>query len=130
MEATKQEATMNPSIASLSRALLRSALVVATIGPAYAAGQQEAAPLADTVPMAVAAPAAETRAPQPRPAITRIVLSAQELPAAAPARPAYPAQARAPERQLERDAITLRAARTAMLQNDASHQQQRLASLR
>jgi hypothetical protein len=33
-------------------------------------------------------------------------------------------------RQLERDAITLRAARAAMLQNDASHQQQRLAALR
>jgi hypothetical protein len=130
MEATKQEATMNPSIASLRRALLRSALFVAVMDPAYAAGQQEAAALADTVPMAVAAPAAETRAPQPRPAITRIVLGAQELPAAAPARPAYPAQVRAPERQLERDAITLRAARTAMLQNDASHLQQRLALLR
>jgi hypothetical protein len=31
---------------------------------------------------------------------------------------------------MERDAITLRAARVAMQLNDASHQQQKLASLR
>lgn len=126
---------MNPSIASKSRALLCGALFMATIVPAYAAGQQQAdqaAPaLADSVPLA--APAVTPAAAAPRavaPAITRIVLAAEELPLASRTQSAYAVRAQAPVRQLERDAITLRAARATMLQNDASHQQQRLAALR
>ncbi|KQX01739.1 hypothetical protein ASC94_03810 [Massilia sp. Root418] len=127
---------MNPSIPSPIRALLSAALImaIAPAMPAGAAGQQDSASLADTVPMAVNVPAAEPRPAQPVRAITRIVLTADELPSAVRAQSAYAAQPaglqRAPVRQLERDAITLRAARAAMLQNDASHQQQRLAALR
>ena len=39
MEAFNQEATMNPSISSKSRALLCGAQFMATIAPAYAAAQ-------------------------------------------------------------------------------------------
>lgn len=123
---------MYPSIASLKRAVLRAALLAATASPAYAAGQQagqqDVPALADSVPLAPVA-TAEAGTPQPR-AITRIVLTAEELPVAGRMTPAFNPRPRAPERQLERDAITLRAARAAMLQNDASHQQQRLAALR
>ena len=130
---------MNPSIASKSRALLCGALFMATIAPAYSAGQQpgqQTPPaLADTVPMAAptmssssSVAAAEVRPAAP--AITRIVLTAEELPVAGRAPSAYAVQPRvAPLRQLERDAITLRAARAALLQNDANHRQQ-LAALR
>ncbi|WP_157201070.1 hypothetical protein [Massilia sp. Root351] len=122
---------MNPSISSKCRALLSSALFMASIAPACAAGQQDQQTppaLADTVPLAAPAPAAAVRPAAP--AITRIVLAAEELPVPGRAQPAYALQPRAaPVRQLERDAITLRAARAALLQNDASHRQQ-LAALR
>lgn len=142
---------MNLFISSRSRTLLCGALFMASIAPAYAAGQQlgeqpgeqpveQALPaLADTVPLAppapetatAPAPAAAPVAPRPTtPAITRIVLTVDELPAADRPPSAYAFRPRVPPvRQLEGDVITLRAARAAMLRNDANHRQQ-LAALR
>ncbi|WP_228893048.1 hypothetical protein [Pseudoduganella aquatica] len=100
--------------------LVRAAAFAATLGAAHAQ-EQPAEP--------AALPGAEAVVqPQVRPhGITRISLAPGELPVARPQQ-AYAAQQRAPQRQMERDAITLRAARVAMQLNDASHHQQKLAS--
>jgi len=106
--------------------LARAATFAATLGAAHAQEQPHDAAVLPTAE-AVVQPQARQHG------ITRISLAAGELPVAASPQPAYAAQLRAQrqtERQMERDAITLRAARVAMQLNDASHQQQKLASLR
>ena len=127
--------------------LFRAAMFVASIGPAHAAGQEQAAPteisaaaapadmaayIRDNVPAAMPADVqAEPAAPAPvhRPA-TRIRLTASDMPAVAAPRPASAFQNAAPSRQLSRDVQTLKAARAALQLNDAMSHQQRLASLR
>lgn len=103
--------------------LVRCATFVASLGAAHA--QEQASPV-----LQQAQPQVQPQAQAQLPGITRIRLTADELPVQARPQLAYAAQVRAPQRQMERDAITLRAAHAAMLQNEASHQQQRLALLR
>lgn len=121
---------MNPSTASLC--LLRALLFVASIGPAHAAGQEQGTvAYADSVavrPAANVEPVAA--APAPQRAITRITLSASEMPAASRQRDLPNFQAPPVSRQLDRDVHTVKAARAAMLQQDANHMQQRMAALR
>ncbi|CAN7373281.1 hypothetical protein LJR289_002169 [Pseudoduganella sp. LjRoot289] len=130
---------MNPSTASLY--LLRALLFVASIGPAHAAGQEQgtvayadavAASQALNVEPADAAVATDTKAAAVAPprAITRITLSASDMPAASRQRDLPNFQAPPAGHQLERDVRTLKAARAAMLQQDANHLQQRMAALR
>lgn len=136
--------------------LFRAAMFVATIGPAYAAGQEQTAPMdnsaaaapsdmaayiRDNVPAAIpvslsaepgaitAPAAAPAAAPVARPA-TRIRLTAGDLPAVAAPRQAVAFNAAAPVHQLARDVQTLKAARAALQLNDALSHQQRLVSLR
>lgn len=120
---------MNPSTASLY--LLRGLLFAASIGPAHAAGQEQGTvAYADSVYAPQAANVEPAPAPAPQRAITRITLTASEMPAAARQRDLPSYQPPPVSRQLDRDVRTLKAAHAALLQQDASHMQQRMAALR
>lgn len=127
---------MNPSTISLY--LLRAVIFVASIGPAHAMEQdqeQGTVAFADSVqtqeainvaPAPVAPEAAPQRTSTP---ITRITLTATDMPAATKQRDLPTYQAPQVARVLSQDVNTLKAARAALLLQDASHSQ-RLASLR
>jgi hypothetical protein len=121
---------MNPSTILLY--LLRAMIFVASIGPAHAIGQEQGtvayADSVQTQQTANAAPVVREAAPQR--AITRIALTAIDMPAATKQRdlPTYQTP-HAVAHQLARDVSTLKAARAALQLQDASHSQ-RLASLR
>ncbi|MES2259236.1 MAG: DUF4124 domain-containing protein [Pseudomonadota bacterium] len=140
------------NLKSTIRLICRACFFVASIGNAHAevfkcldasgtvlytdiacdtqAGQVPVETAADsgTTPVLTAAPApvaAPTPVPAPVRAKTRISLSAAELPSVA--RDTAPLVRTAPARQFERDALTLKAARAAMLAQDAMSHQLKLA---
>lgn len=124
-----------------TRLLARACVLVMCIGPARAQAPVSElvilpappaqAELADPPPPVQAAidPAASAPAPEQRNhgSITRITLSAGELPTAP--RRALPPQPAPATHPMERDVQTLKAARAAMQLDDALHEQ-RLAAMR
>jgi hypothetical protein len=129
------------------RLVLRACVTVMSIGPAWAqvqVGELTITPASDGVTVALAqpqtgtappgvltveptVPTVQTVATAPRPAVTRITLSAGDLPAMQPRSRPLPPLPAPRTHEMERDVQTLKAARAALQLDDQSHER-KLAS--